>query len=290
MSEDFHPKRQKSLFQWLRTNAVALTKTAISSVLVGFLAWLLKGAAIALWIWAIAIWGISAPSLLPSPPMAPAPLPPCMQEAKFNEAMRGGVGALRVYVRECKSSGGAYLEQATATLEQILINKTETCIRSSCFFNACLALYTDDFPSGAAFSTLKSETDEGRKSSRCTPLSPCTQPAHFKEATDRGVDGLKSFIAECGAVGGAFVTQAKAVLESSLYEQSANCIRTSCATSNCLAKYFQEMPNGPRAIELRVAAEIAGNSLRCKPAAPLPSATPTKHQFCVLVDGKQLCD
>jgi hypothetical protein len=293
MVEDFESRRRQPLFEWLQKNALWLTKQAISATLVGFLAWIFKGAAIALWFWAISLFGTSAPSNSPTPPLNPAPsltsvppLPPCAQQSNFENAMRGGLGALRVYIRECRSWGGVYLEQATATLEQTLINKTENCIRSSCTFTACLAIYTDDFPSGDAISTLKSEVNEERKSVRCTPPSPCTLQTHFREAADKGIDGLRSFIAECRSVGGSFVMQAKAALESNLYEQSANCIRTSCATDTCLATYLQEMPNGPRAIELRAAAETAGNSLRCKP----PSPTPVKRQFCLLVNGKQLCE
>lgn len=110
--------------------------------------------------------------------------------------------------------------------------------------------------------------------------------------TDKGIDALKSFIAECSSVGGAFVVQAKAALESNLYEQSARCISTSYATNFCVATYLEEAPNGPRAFELRSAAENAANSPRCKPFSPgaLPAPPPTKQPFCILANGQRVCE
>jgi hypothetical protein len=102
----------------------------------------------------------------------PPVLPPCMQEARFEEARANGVSGLRNFIEQCKTSAGVYISRATAFLEVALYRDSMTCIQSSsfpCHIDRCLGLYTGDFPNGHNIANIRRETEIARESPHCRP-------------------------------------------------------------------------------------------------------------------------
>jgi serine/threonine protein kinase len=213
-----------------------------------------------------------------SQPTQPPPSP-CTQEARFEEARKGGAAALRIFIRECHSSGSANLSRANSALEAVLFQESMACINSSCNMDMCLARYTNEFPNGSQLASLSNAANQGRSSTRCRPSS-CTD-VQLAEAERWGASELRVFIRKCQSEGGVNVTRAKAALETALYQSAMQCIRSNCTFDPCIAIYTSEFPYGSFAQSLRTTATQTSTSQRCRPSAP-PSAyvAPSNRHWC----------
>lgn len=212
---------------------------------------------------------------------------PCALESNYNDAISGGKNTMRAYLRQCNGFGGQYADRAKNALEATLYNEAQTCIRSTCTFGDCFAIYADDFPSGTRITSLKIEADNVANSQRCKPSlpPPCTQPALYTEAVNGGLEAIRAYVRNCRETRSVYLDQARETLETMLLNDSEACISRSCVFDACLSMYLDEFPSGKYVATIKAQVESARYSPRCN--APPPPPAPPAH--CVVFNGRQIC-
>jgi uncharacterized membrane protein len=93
----------------------------------------------------------------------------CDRKSEFDIALAGGASGLRQYLAACRATGGAYAQRAKLELESRVYETAIACVQSSCSFDSCIALYSNEFSNSVRTQMLHNAANEARRSERCAP-------------------------------------------------------------------------------------------------------------------------